>query len=366
VRIVQETTLMSESRIAEHLAAFGFSRKEIDTYLAVLGRGQATTGEVAAAADVSQGYVYEVTETLVDRGLVTVDDGATPTVLRARPAAEAVAELSRRLSDLQSAVEDVYSEPAAVDVGFEMVRSRQTVERRTERFLADATEEAFLVVPATAFERLREAVADASDRGVTVYLCLVAPDVEVVTDAIAEFDRYATVVRTWDARPQVFVLRDNRAGLVGSHGVLTGRHGDEYAVTFGQPEVANGFYGNMVSNVWSMADPRFVADPPALPASFEYFRTGVTAAARHVNAGRDLVADVDVVDTGTDGERTLEGVPIREVRQSLVAPATARFPIENALVVETDHGPVSIGGDSAGFDPYYEDFAARGLTLREA
>jgi len=357
---------MSESRIAEHLAAFGFSRKEIDTYLAVLGRGQATTGEVAAAADVSQGYVYEVTETLVDRGLVTVDEGSNPTMLRARPAAEAVAELSRRLSDLQSAVEDVYNEPAAVDVGFEMVRSRQTVERRTERFLADATEEAFLVVPATAFERLRGAVADARERGVTVYLCLVAPDVEVVTDAIADFDRYATVVRTWDARPQVFVLRDNRAGLVGSHGVLTGRHGDEYAVTFGQPEVANGFYGNMVSNVWSMANPRFVADPPALPARFEYFRTGVTAAARHVNAGRDLVADVDVVDTGTDGERTLEGVPIREVRQSLVAPATARFPIENALVVETDHGPVSIGGDSAGFDPYYEDFAARGLTLREA
>ena len=76
--------------------------------------------------------------------------------------------------------------------------------------------------------------------------------------------------------------------------MLTGRHGDEYAVTFGQPEVANGFYGNMVSNVWSMAD--------------EWF-----------------VADVDVVDTGTEGERRLEGVPVREVRQSLVAAARRHF-----------------------------------------
>ncbi|MEF8884185.1 MAG: TrmB family transcriptional regulator sugar-binding domain-containing protein [Haloarculaceae archaeon] len=357
---------MSESRVAEHLSAFGFSRKEIDTYLAVLRQGEATTGEVAAAADVSQGYVYEVTETLVDRGLVTVDEGASPAVLRARPAGEAITELSRRLSDLQSAVEDVYSEPAAVDVGFEMVRSRRTVERRAERFLADATHEVFLVVPATAFERLREAVAAARERGATVYLCLVAPDVDVVADAIADFGQYATVARTWDARPQAFVLRDNRGGLVGSHGVLTGRHGDEYAVTFGQPEVANGFYGNMVSNVWSMADSRFVADPPTLPVAFEYFRNGVTAAARHLREGRDLVADVDVVDTGTGAERTLADVPVVEVRQSLVEPESAAFPVENALVVDTDQGRVTVGGDSAGFDPYFEDFAARELTLRAA
>lgn len=357
---------MSESRIGEHLEAFGFSRKEIDTYLAVLRRGQATTGDVADAADVSQGYVYEVAETLVDRGLLTIDESSSPTMLRARPAAEAVAELSSRLSDLQSSVEDVYSEPAAVDVGFEVVRSRQTVERRIERFLADATHEAFLVIPATAFERLRESIAAARDRGVVVYCCLVAPDVDVIADAVTDFGEYATVVRTWDARPQVFVLRDNRAGLVGSHGVLTGRHGDEYAVAFGQPEVANGFYGNMVSNVWTMADQRYLADPPALPATVDYFRNGVTTAARYVNRGQDLRADVDVRDTTNGGERTLEDVPVREVRQTLVAPATTEFPVENALVVETEAGAVSIGGDSPGFDPYYEDVAARGLTLKEA
>jgi len=79
-------------------------------------------GEVADAADVSQGYVYEVAETLVDRGLVIIDESTSPTVLRARPASEAVAELSTRLSDLQSAIEDAYAEPDATDVWFEVVR----------------------------------------------------------------------------------------------------------------------------------------------------------------------------------------------------------------------------------------------------
>ncbi|ELZ28806.1 TrmB family transcriptional regulator [Halosimplex carlsbadense 2-9-1] len=357
---------MSESRIREHLGAFGLSTTEVATYLAILRRGEATTGDVAAAADVSQGYVYDVAETLVDRGLVTVDESANPTVLRARSATEAVAELSTRVSDLQSAIGDVYSEPTTADVGFEVIRSRRTVERRAERFLDDATHEAFVVVPATAFGTLKEAMADAVERGVFVYCVLLAPDTEVVADAVADFDRYAHVARTWEARPQVFVLRDARAGLVGSHGVLTGRHGDEYAVAFGQPEVANGFYGNMVSNVWPMGEPRHVADPPELPGTFEYFRNGVTTAAQHLDAGRDIVADVTVADTGTDHQMDFESVPVREANQTLVPPVTSSFPVESALVVETDGGPVSVGGDSPGFDPYFEEFAAREITLREA
>jgi len=76
-------------------------------------------------------------------------------------------------------------------------------------------------------------------------------------------------------------------------------------------------------------------------------------------------ADVTVADTGTDDERTLEGVPVREAKQSLAPPVTSDFPVENALVVETESGPASVGGDSPGFDPYFEDFAARSITLRE-
>jgi len=357
---------MSESRIREHLGAFGLSGTEIATYLAIVRRGEATTGDVAAEADVSQGYVYEVAETLVDRGLVTVDESASPTRLRARPADEAVADLSTRVSDLQSAIEDVYSEPATADVGFEVVRSRQTVERRAKRFLADASHEAFVVVPATSFADLREELSAAVDRGVFVYLQLLAPDTDVVADAVGDFGEYAHVVRTWNARPQVFILRDARAGLVGSHGVLTGRHGDEYAVSFGQPEVANGFYGNMVSNVWPMGDLRTLSDPPALPKTFEYFRNGVTTAAQYLDAGRDIVADVTVAETASDYELDLDGVTVLEAKQTLVPPVTSSFPVESALVVEADGGRVSIGGDSPGFDPYFEDFAAREITLREA
>ena len=66
---------MSADDVRDHLGAFGLSTKEIDAYLAVLRAGAATTGEVSRAADVSQGYVYELAEALTDRGLVDVPAG---------------------------------------------------------------------------------------------------------------------------------------------------------------------------------------------------------------------------------------------------------------------------------------------------
>lgn len=357
---------MSSARIRDHLAAFGLSRKEIETYLAILRRGEATTGDVADAADVSQGYVYEVAEALADRGLVSVDESANPTVLRARPPGEAVGELSTRLTELESAVENVYNQSEQVEAGFEVVRSRQSVERRIERHVADAIDEVFVVLPAPTFGRMRGALADAVERGVFVYCLLVGPDLESVVADEDDFGEVARVLRTWDARAPVFVLRDAAAGVIGSRGALTDRHGDSYAVAFNQPEVAGGFYGDVMGNVWSMADERFVADPVPLPNSFDHFRNGVTTAAQHVQAGRELVADLRVRDVETGGERTFSDAPVVAARQNLVEPTTSSFPVENSLVIEVDGETASVGGDYSGFGPYYEDFAAVNLRLLEA
>jgi len=179
--------------------------------------------------------------------------------------------------------------------------------------------------------------------------------------------RYAHVLRTWDGRPPLFVTRDGCGGVLASHGMLTSRHGDGgYAIAFNQRDVASGFFGNYVSNVWPMGEQRFVAEPPDLPATFDLFRSGVTTAALHTTAGHDVVADLDVVATEGGGGRQFTGVPVREVRQNLVEPATNAFPIENSLVVETDAGLVSVGGQTSGLGPYYEEYAARQVTIDRA
>ena len=154
---------------------------------------------------------------------------------------------------------------------------------------------------------------------------------------------------------------------MGAHGLLTPGSDDlDHAVAFGQPEIAGAFYGSSLGNVWPMGSQRAVAEPPSLPARFDLFRSGVTAAAIHRHAGTDLLVDVTVLDTESGAERELVEVPVTGVRQSIVEPAESTFPVESALQLETDDGVVSVGGISGGFGAYHEPYAAAAVTLRRA
>ena len=354
---------MTAEEVREHLTAFGLSETEVKVYLGVLRVGTATTGEIAEAADVSQGYVYEVVGTLSERGLVSIDESTSPTTIHALPPEEALSDLSERLSDLESAIEDTY-EAGAGTAGFEIVHSRPTVRRRAVAALESAESEAVVVVPATEFEHLREALSAAVDRGVFVYLLLAAPDAAATAADIEHPGDYAHVLRTWEAEPPVFVLADEFRGVMGSHAILRGRHGEETALSFAQAEVGSGFFGNIVSNVWPMGTTRFVADPDPLPATYKHLRTAVSNAVLHRERGRELVADLLVEDTATGERATFEGVDVVALRQSLLGESTADFPMENSLVFESGGQQLSVGNRGGGIKPFLEDFAAIEVTLR--
>lgn len=358
---------MSDGAVRRTLASFGLSEKEIDAYLAVLEAGTATTRTVSAAADVSQSYVYEIAAELADRGLITIDEGGSPTTLRARPPADAVDALAAQLEGLEESLAAVYSAPPDDHGEFEVVHARQTARKRAERLVADATDEVFLAITDGAFETLAPAMADATERGVYVYCMLVAREPRDPFESIETPGDYAVVLRTWDSPAPTFVIRDMSAGLLGSHAVLEGRHDEGYAFLFSHPEVAGSFHGNMLSNIWPMGEEAFVAEPPPLPATFEHVPNAVTTVAIHRRAGTSLVADVDALDLRTEERRTLEQVPVREARQSVVEPANTSFPIENSLVVETEEGLVSVGASAEGhIGPYYEELAAEEIRLSEA
>lgn len=355
---------MAAERVREHLTAFGFSETEVDVYLGVLRVGTATTGEIADAADVSQGYVYEVVGTLAEHGLVTVDESTSPTTIHARPPAEALSAFTDRLDDLEAAIEQEYAgrgRPA----GFEVVHSRATVRRRARGAVEAAEHELVVALPAGEFDHLAAALSDAVDRGVVVYLLFSGPEAVDTFEGTEEPGRYADVVRTWDARPPATVLADELQGVMGPYKILAGRHGEESALSFRQPDVGSGFFGNVVSNVWPMGTTRFVADPDPLPATYAHLRSAITNAALHREAGRGLVADLVVEDTETGERDSFERVHVVELRQSLVGESTATFPMENSLIFEADGKRLSVGNRGGGIDPFLEDYAAVEVTLRE-
>ncbi|WP_254272682.1 TrmB family transcriptional regulator [Haloarcula marina] len=354
---------MTTDALREHLGTFGLSEKEIAAYLAILRAGEATTGEVSRAADVSQGYVYDIASALADRGLVAIDETASPTVLRAQPPEEAVESLSARLAEVGDHIETLYAEPESDGAAVEVVHSRATVRKRAKSAIDAAEHEAFLTIPFPELDHLSASLAAARDRGVFVYLLLVSPLDD--PDGIA-WETVADVGKTWGMPGPVHVVVDRRRGLMGSHGVLSGRHGSEYALGFDQRDIAGAFYGNAVSNFWPMGETQYVRDPDPLPATYTFFRTAVTNAALHRAAGRDLLADVTLRDVTTDETATYERVPIVDVRQRLVGDPTNEFPIENSLEFETPDGRLAAGNGGGGIVPFYEGYAAESVTLYEA
>jgi len=355
---------MTAERVREHLTAFGLSETEVDVYLGVLGVGTATTGEIADAADVSQGYVYEVVGSLAERGLVAVDESTSPTTIHARTPSDALSSFEDRLTDLEDAIEE-YATESDQPPGFEIVHSRATVRDRARAAVGAAESELVVTVPAPEFATLAPDLVAAVERDVVVYLLLSGPDASDTFEGIDEPGRYATVARTWEARPPVFVLADERRGVMGSYAILSGRHGEETALAFDQAEVGNGFFGNAVSNVWPMGTTRFVADPDPLPAEYDHLRSAITNAVLHREAGRDLSVDLRVEDTATGGRESFEDVDVVEIRQSLVGESTASFPIENSIVFEAGGERRSVGNRGGGIDPFLEEYAALGVTLRE-
>lgn len=354
---------MTGRSLRDNLSAFGFSEKEVDAYLAILRSGEATTGEVSRAAGISQGYVYEIADELAGHGLITVDETTTPTRLRARAPEEALGTLSERLNRLGEDIDRLYRHAETGEPTVEIVHARATVRKRIVRAVEHARRDVVLTVPATEFPHLREALADARERGVTVYLQLVAPVDETPTDA--DWGRYGTLVKTWAATPPVTVVADERAGVMGPHAILSGRHGSAYALSFAQRDVAGGFFGNAISNFWPMGEVRYVSDPDPLPTTYDHVRTATVHAALHRSAGRSLLADVTVRAIGDEETTTYEGVPVVEVRQHLVGDPTNEFPTENSLVFETPDGRIATGGDGSQL-PFYEGYAAVSVTLYDA
>ena len=352
---------MSADSLRDHLVSFGLSEKAAAAYLAVLQSGEATTGDVSRAAGISQGYVYELATELAERGLVTVDETASPTRLRARPPADALGTFSERLDRMSEDIERLYRRAESSEPAVEIVHSRTTVRNRIARAVDSAQSEVVSTIPATEFSHLREALADARERGVAVYLQLVAPLGNASTPV--DWDGYGTVVKTWDATPPVTVVADERTGVMGAHGVLSGRHGSAYALAFSQRDIAGAFFGNAISNFWPMGEVQHVTAPDPLPATYDHVRTAVTHAALHRADGRSLLADVTVRAVGSEETTTYERVPVVDVRQNLVGESTNAFPIENSLVFDTPDGQIAAGGNDGSLQPFYEGYAAVSVTL---
>ncbi|MFB6222203.1 MAG: TrmB family transcriptional regulator [Haloarcula sp.] len=346
---------MDDSTLRDRLAQLGLSEKEVDTYLSILGSGEATASEIADDTGVSKRYVYSISESLEDRGFVEVNDHVVPTTIRARPPEEVIDSLTDRLEEMSGALTTRYSASAREPQQFDVIKSRVTVIKRLREYIADAESEIMLSVPQQYLPEISEELAAAVDRGVLVMLVASSAD-ELRPDDVSSL---ATVARSWDRAMPIMLTVDAQFGLVSPSEMVTQTNSDQRAIAFVQEQLVPVLSGSFLGNYWLMADEVAVADPDPLPVTYRDFRHAALQATLHQRAGHEVqvVAEVRPVRAENDTDH-IEGTVV-ETRQALAEPQTNSYPIEHTLVVDIGDRTVSLGGAGS----FLEDYETDEVTL---
>ena len=347
---------MDDATLRSQLRRFGFSEKEVDTYLTLLEHGEAKASTIADGAGVSKRYVYSVSETLADRGFVEVDDHAVPTKIRAIPPETVVDQLVTDAEAIGPALEARHTraEPAAEQ--FEVIKSRVTVLKRIRSLITEAETELTLSVPMSQLDELAADLREARDRGVLVVLL-----VTETTEPPADVEALASVSRMWREPMPAMVAADRRLGLVAPAEMLTSAHSETQAVVFAHPQLGPVISGSFFGNYWPVGTEIAVADPAALPLTAEDFWSVIFQATLWLRTDTDLVAKIEGrwTDSREPAELTCRVV---DVIQGLVEPTNNQFPVEHSLTIECDDHRHTVGGEGA----FIEDIEARRVTLCRA
>ncbi|WP_396613902.1 TrmB family transcriptional regulator (plasmid) [Haloferax sp. S1W] len=341
-----------ETALRNELSVFGLSDTEIDTYLALLSLGEATTRTIADEAGVTQRAVYGIAERLERRGLVRVKDHASPTTISASPPQEAMENLSARLESMIPSLEERFEQTTDGAPEIQMVKSRETALKRLRNALSKAETEALVAVPEHAYPEVEQELRDAVDRGVFTFLLL--GEVDDVDTSAHDFTGAADAVRYWDAALPVFCIVDNESALVGDPHILSLPHSGDEAVSVSQGHLTSSILGTYLSAYWPASKIQYVADPASLPKTFDWFREAVFHAFLHRKEGNNIWADV-VTENGAEFSGK-----VSDVRQAFIEPASNDYTLETSITLETDDGEVSVGGPGA----FIEEYRAKTVTLR--
>lgn len=341
-----------DNALRDELNRFGLTDAEIDTYLAVLSRGEAATRTVAGDADVTQRAVYDIAERLQKRGFVRVDDRASPTTIRAVAPREALGNLSAKLESIRPALADRFDDDAASKAPeIRMVQTRETALRRLHTAVSEAEREALIAVPERFYPAIEPNLRAAVERGVLVFLLL--GETEHPDGHDHRFDGAADAVRSWNASLPFLCAVDGDSATIGDSSILSTPRSEGDAVTVSQPYLAGAIVGLYLSAYWPAATEAYVTDPDSLPSTFEWFRRAIFQAILHLRRERKLRATVR-----TRGKGEVSGT-VRRVRQGFVEPPTNEYTLETSLCLESDSGVSIFGGPGS----FVEDYEVDSVTL---
>lgn len=350
---------MDTEELLETLQAADLSFYQANAYLALLELGTASATEVADASEVPDARIYDVLRDLDDLGYVELYEQETFQA-RATDPETIVDELTGRASALEDAaeeIEDRYERPTLDTQTVSIVKRFDTVIEAARSFVRDAEIQVHATLTRDQFETLREDLADAYDRGVTVNVTLLGRDDGPTLDDADYEDTVSAVRRIHGPSPFIVTSDLRRTAFAPNPAAI-----EEYGLILQNRSFTYVFFWHLLLFAW-LPSPSVYAEDAATPKRYADIRqfllehrqllrenatVTVEVAGRHIEDNRDVTVSGPIVDT--DHGSAAPGSLSSDV---LSLTGTATF------VVDDGDDRHTVGGWGA----TYEDIEARCITV---
>ncbi|MFD1512583.1 HTH-type sugar sensing transcriptional regulator TrmB [Halomarina rubra] len=328
---------------------FDFGEYEIEAYLAVLDHGDLTASEIADHTDIPQPRVYDTVRKLSDRGMVEVRESRPMRVVALDPE-DVFPSVQESLDELVTDLAARYTAPARDTEAVSLVKSRPSILRYLESVVESAEYELSCSLTPDLLDRFEAELAAAVSRGVSVEL-IVTPASDALSVEEFAYEDVATEVRVRRGiTTPVMAVADGERSVYATQDALTDGS-ERYGVIFNRSALGflvGGFFNTVL---WTTAESLVSGGVEAFPRRYASIRRCLKDL-READSeftvtvvGRDVLTGANRRVTGTVGEMSLGA-------SDEVA----------TLTVQTDDGPVSVGGRVAA----HEDVEAHEIHVERA
>ncbi|EMA66705.1 transcriptional regulator, TrmB [Halorubrum aidingense JCM 13560] len=337
---------MDRDDLTETLKDAGLSPYQADAYVTVLELGAAPVTRVADASGVPDPRIYDVLRDLESAGYIETYKQES-LYARANSLDEITDDLLTRASRFTEATEEIerrWNEPSVEQSTVSIVTRFETVIKNADEFIREAEMQVNVSLGVEHFERLRPALQAATERGVRVNLSIHTPDGS--TASLPSPDELADVCSEARHRrlPSPFVVIVDRTktcfaphtGSTNEYGVLVDDRTHTYV-----------FHWYFLTTQWDTWKPIYTALDEEPPIDYIDIRYCVRDVAPLLDSAAVRVR-IEGTDTETGSDCVIEGVlsevVVTDADDPVGSETIASYGGRVGLVVETEDGPVEVGG----------------------
>ena len=351
---------MDFDRMEDVLEEYGLSPYQANAFLTLLELRDASVSEINEASNVPQPRIYDVLETLDEKGFVETykHESLRARIVNPVDFTSRLEQRADRFRESASLIQEYWQMPPLEKHTFEIYGDFQTILEHSAKDVGSAEESIHLAISASDFLRMQDALETAVSNDVIVNVSIyVSENSETSVEDLEPFLREAAS----EAR-----YRENHApflALVDSHKAYFGvrRLREGYGMYVQDQALSTMLYRYFQDTLWKRWDVVHERHTGTFPKEFASIRRCLTELRSYFDGDDALRASVDGYDTETGREMRVEGTIV-----DIHPMADSGIGIEEAdqvcLSVDSDSETYTVGG----FGAIVEDVRATRIRVSES